>query len=790
MNVSLNWLKSLIDLPESPEALADLLTFAGIEVENISTRGVAFDHVVVGEVLSFVPHPNADRLRLCQVADGSDIPRQIVCGAKNFSVGDKVALALPGAVLPGDFKIKSGKLRGEKSEGMMCSAKELELADDAEGLIILPSNAKTGAPISEVFESDTLFELEITPNRPDLLSHYGIARELAVLTGRALQLPPSPPIPATETAHPVQIQSQDRCSQYWATRIAGVTVQPSPDWLRQRLESIGLRPINNIVDITNFIMMQWGQPLHAFDLDKLTGNIQIRQAVAGETLLALDKETYTLREHDLVIADSERPVALAGVIGGEASGVTDPTTSILLESAAFLPASVRKSSRELNASTDSSYRFERGIDPELPQIATQHAIQLILELAGGTVEAGPTLTGTIPPAPAPVTLRPAKVCSLLGATISNEKITSILTNLGLTLLDSDETTQSWKIPTFRGDLTREVDLIEEISRIYGLDNLDTTLSSLLLPESPADRVYDFQRSLARKLASIGFYESRTLSLLHNDSLEDDVRAARSILKIKNPLGEDTAILRPSLLPALIQAVGANFRKSAATVRLFEIGRVFSADAPEEAPVLGLVASGNARPHHWQTGLATKITIFDVKAAIESLSLPGLRMEATGGTNLLPLRINLLLGNKPIGVIGQLAPARARALDCKSPVFVAEIELTPFLRSLKAERPMKFKPLQRFPATSRDIALLVPTSVQHEEILQILQKAKQPLLTDIQLFDYFTDPTGKKIPSDKKSLAYSLTYQSNERTLSSEEVQAVHDQLKALLAEIPGATLRE
>ena len=396
MKLSLKWLRDYVDYDGSPDELAQLLTFAGVEVEGIHTHGVAIDHVVVAAILDSKQHPNADRLSVCHVDDGSgQAPRQIVCGAKNYKVGDKVPLALPGAVLPGDFKIKAGKLRGEASEGMLCSAKELGLGADQSGLLILPPESRVGAPIAEIFPAETVLEIEVTPNRPDLLSHVGVAREISALTGRSLKLPTIPesfdggnnPIAIT-----IDADARTGCPFYTGTRIDGVKVAPSPAWLRERLEAIGLRPINNIVDVTNYVMFEMGRPLHAFDAEKLQGGgIRVRLAEAGEELKALDGKTYKLAGHQIVIADaSGRGCALGGVMGGDDSAVTDATISIVLESAYFQPALVRRTSRETGLSSDSSYRFERGVDPSAVALGARRATELILQTAGGV--ASPMVT--------------------------------------------------------------------------------------------------------------------------------------------------------------------------------------------------------------------------------------------------------------------------------------------------------------------------------------------------------------------------------------------------------------
>lgn len=484
MNVSLQWLSDHVDFSEySMAQLDELLTFAGIEVEGIQSLP---DHLVVGEVLSSEKHPDAEKLSVCQVDDGSGKPRQIVCGAKNYKVRDKVPLALPGCVLDAGggktFTISEGKLRGVDSLGMMCSAKEIGLAEAADGLMILPANLKPGTPLTEVFPA--VFELEITPNRPDCLSHLGVARELAALAkkplkGLAHHGASTTPIRKAE-AKEIQISSPT-CPYYTARIIRGVKVAESPAWLKQKLESIGLRPINNVVDITNYVLMETGQPLHAFDMAKLEGGIVVRQAKGGEKFLALNGEEYKLSDEDLVIADSSKAVAIGGVMGGEDSGVTGATTDVLLEAAYFTPAAIRRTGRRLGIHSDSSYRFERGVDPWQIAGVSDFAVKLILEVAGGKVEPDLIVAGEAPAAPQPVALDNDYCRSVIGAPLTDETIDSILTSLGL-----EASANLWQIPTYRLDLERPIDLVEEVARVYGLDNIPSRTRASFSAASKAE----------------------------------------------------------------------------------------------------------------------------------------------------------------------------------------------------------------------------------------------------------------------------------------------------------------
>ncbi len=798
MKVSLNWLRELVDLPPTVPALVDLLTLAGVEVEGVATTGVAIANVVVAQIRESVQHPNADRLSVCQVDDGTGTARQIVCGAKNYAVGDKVPLALPGAVLGPDFKIKVGKLRGVESQGMLCSADELGMPKGADGLLILPADARVGAPLAEVFPGDTVLDLEITPNRADLLSHVGIAREIAVLTGQALRLPKAEVVREGFASDAIDVTG-GQCRFYSALEIDGVQVGPSPEWLRRKLEAVGLRAINNIVDITNFVMLETGQPLHAFDADKLDGAIRVRAAREGEEFLALDGKTYRLGPQHLVIADASHALALAGVMGGAASGVTETTRNLILESAHFAPGNIRRTSRQLGLSSDSSYRFERGVDLAGVLRASQRAAALIAELAGGTRgELGLGLEGDAPLGFDPaatmndtddpvfthtVALRPERVAALLGVEVPGSEIASILTGFGLAQTDA-----GWEIPSFRPDLTREVDLIEEIARVIGLDAIPARVQAQFAAASDTDRAYDRAMTLRRALTAQGFAEARTLTLIGEKTpgLALTGTDAENLRRVKNPMNDEQAILRPSLLPGLLQALGGNARIGAKTVRLFEIGRVFSALPPEETTHLALVLSGPLTERSWRGGECAEADLFHLKGIVAAL-LGADTTFAPDANPALALALAVQVGGRPVGFAGQLWPKDARALDATAPVLFAEIDLGAMPTASTAGR---YREIPRFPATARDIALLAPLTLAHAEIEAVLQKASEPLLAGVELFDVFTDPTGAKIPADKKSLAYSLTYRSPERTLTADEVNTAHAKLKDRLKTQLAVSLRE
>lgn len=789
MNTSLNWLQDHIDLSDySTEALSDLLTFAGVEVEGIQARGAGVDHVVVGQIKSSDPHPGADRLSVCQVDDGSGSLRQIVCGAKNYKVDDKVPVALPGAVLPGDFKIKEGKLRGVDSNGMMCSGRELQLTEDHDGLLILNTDAATGTPIGDLFDTDTLLELEITPNRPDCLSHLGIARELAALAKRPLKglahYGANSVTQQAAKAAEITLDATSSCPFYTARRITGVKVAPSPEWLTRKLEAIGLRPINNIVDITNYVLFEMGQPLHAFDADKLDGGIRVRLATEGEKFLALDDNEYALETDDLVIADQSKAVAIGGVMGGIDSGVTDQTVNVLLESAYFTPSAIRRTSRRLDLSSDSSYRFERGIDPAQTIGASELATKLILELAGGTAEDVLLVAGEIPEPPAAVALDHPRAQRLLGVDLSLDEMGEILTGLGL----ESQSDGSWKVPSFRGDLERHVDLVEEIARVYGIDKIPSREVATFVEPSKEDARYDAYYRLRQQLVSLGYDDCLTIKLISDAQLADDLCALRigkmtTAVPLKKPLSQDHTTLRPSVIPGLLDVISRNVRQGATSLRFFEVGTVFSKHekSPKvlESQQLGIVISGDTATRSWH-GDAPQADIYDLIGLCQALFGTD-KQEVT----MRPLEIEslivgaeVLLGKNVIGRLGQVTPARARALDCEGTVYVAEIDLGKAIKPNAEAEPVTDLP--RFPAITRDIALEVPADMPNADVANFFKKQNDILLVDSEMFDLFADPSGEKLPADRKSLAYTLTYRSNDRTLKSEEVDKAHAKVLAAL----------
>ena len=799
MKFSLNWLREFVELPTITDELADLLTFAGVEIEGIEERGGNFDNVVVAQIRESVQHPNADRLSVCRVDDGSGTNRQIVCGAKNYKVGDKVPLALPGAALPNGLKIKASKLRGVESQGMLCSPSELKVSEDSDGLLILGADAPIGAPFASLYQPDTILDVEITPNRADLLSHFGLAREIAALTGKALRYlggtgaAPSdrrddtavvpPPSLARES---VTINASRECPFYSARRIDNITVGPSPSWLRTKLEASGIRAINNIVDITNYVMLELGQPLHAFDADKLDGAINVRLAEAGEKFLALDGKTYQLNERDLMIADQSRAVAIGGVMGGEDTGVTNTTRNVLLEAAYFLPSSIRRTARTLNLPSDASYRFERGVDPGMTLRASARAAELIQQIAGGTPAAQISVAGAPLDPPSDVSLRYERCNELLGVTVPPQQVDSILQQFGLTrAADEAADASTWAIPSHRRDLQREVDLIEEVVRAYGIDKIAPRHRSRFTAQSDADRAADLQSVLRQRLVALGLFEARTSALI---SRADASSSARGAVDLKNPLSEDHVALRPSLTAGLLDVLMRNQNMGASSIRLFELGRVFVPPDATERRSLGLLFSGEAASApHWRATAKRQLDFFDLKGAIEALRIPepGFRRAEHPA---FALAAEITSGGEVIGLAGQVATARAAQLGAAAPVFLAQLDLEPLFQSARAGA--RYQEIAKYPAVSRDIAMIVPESLSHVEVERVLTAANEPLVQSVQLFDLFSGREGSSVGSGKKSLAYTLTYRDKNRTLTGDEVTVVHTRIRERLKSELGAELRE
>jgi len=779
MKFSVIWLREFVDLPKNAEEIADLLTRAGIEIKKIETRGANVENVVISKIIASSRHPNADRLTVCEVDDGSGSKRQVVCGATNYKAGDKVPLALPGTKLPNGTEIRKSKLRGVESEGMLCSPIELGLGEDASGLLILSPDAKVGAPIADLFPADTILDVEITPNRGDLLSHFGLAREIAALTGAGA------PSPRTGETAPrrdgsITIAATRECPFFSLREIDNVKVGPSPQWLRAKIESVGVRSINNIVDISNFVMLELGQPTHAFDADKLKGGINVRLARDGEKFLALDGKTYSLKPDNCVIADQERAVGIGGVMGGEETGVTDSTKNILLEAAYFLPASIRRTARDLNLQSDASYRFERGVDPEMILRASQRAAQLMAEIADGSPAKEIHVAGELPADPADISLSYEKCSRVIGVAIDPKTIDEILTRFGLQKTAATNKSATWKIPSYRRDLQRDVDLIEEVLRAYGIDKIPGRTRGRFMATSAADRSHDLETLFLRhRLTGSGLSEVRTSKLISRSAM-----ASHKAVELRNPLSEDHVALRPNLISGLLDVLERNIRAGAESVSIFEIGRVFIPPSGKEERHLGVLLSGNiATASDWRSQKRRSLDLFDLKGALESL-VPNVSFRP-GKFSDFALGVEAWCGDERVGFGGQLLAGKSSASNS---VLVAELNADLLLD--KGGSAKKFRELDRYPSITRDIAMIVPERLSHVEILRAIQEPAEPLLESVQLFDLFEIENGVNATASGKSLAYRLTYRAKNRTLTNEEVTTVHAKIRERLKRELEATLRE
>jgi phenylalanyl-tRNA synthetase beta chain len=659
---------------------------------------------------------------------------------------------------------------------MLCSPIEIGLGEDASGLLILSPEAKIGAPIGDLFPADTILDVEITPNRGDLLSHFGLAREIAALSGKKLKSMPCE-VKVEIRRSGVPIAATRECPFFSARSIDNVKVGPSPQWLRAKIESVGIRSINNVVDISNFVMLELGQPTHAFDADKLRGSINVRLAHDGEKFLALDGKTYSLNHDNCVVADQESAIGIGGVMGGEETGVTDFTKNILLEAAYFLPASIRRTARNLSLPTDASYRFERGVDPEMILRASHRATELVREIAGGTPAKEIHVAGKLPANSVDVTLSYEKCDRVIGVAIKPKTVDEILTHFGLKKTKSTSNGATWRIPSYRRDLQRDVDLIEEVLRAYGIEKVPGRTRGRFMQVSDADRSHDLETLFLReRLAGCGLSEVRTSKLISRSAYT----FSQGAIELRNPLSEDHVALRPGLITGLIGVLERNIRAGAESVSIFEIGRVFPPSEKEERH-LGILLWGNvATAPNWRSQTKRSLDLFDLKGALERVA-PDLSFRP-GKCPDLALAVEVWSGDQLIGFGGQHSASKSSA---PGSVLVAEVNIEDFLLAT-GESAKKFRELDRFPSITRDIATMVPDEISHEKILRTIEEPREPLLESVELFDLFTEEIGEA----RKSLAYRLTYRDRSRTLTTEEVTAVHAKIRERLRRDLGAELRE
>lgn len=791
MQFSESWLRSLCNPALSNEGLCHLLTMAGLEVEENEAVAPAFTGVVVARVLTVEKHPDADKLKLCSVDVGEAEPLQIVCGAPNVAAGMKVPCARVGANLPG-IEIKKAKVRGIESHGMLCSARELGLSDDHGGLLPLAADAEVGQDIRRHLDlDDRKITIKLTPNRADCLSVTGVARELSALTGAALATPEIHPVAATiGDARAIHLDAPASCSRYCGRIIRGVNAKaPTPEWMKRRIERSGIRSISFLVDVTNYVMLEIGQPLHAFDDAELAGAIHVRLPGPGEQLLLLNEQTVTPTADTALIADDEKPLAMAGVMGGEHSGISDDTRDLFLESAFFPPTAIAGKARALGFSSDASHRYERGVDFDLQRRAIERATRLILDTCGG--QPGPVVEAVAPeelPQRQPVTLRTARAARVLGVALPDDRIEAMLKSLGLQV---ESIAEGFRVtpPSFRFDIEIEEDLIEEIARIHGYDNIPSQPPLARLAMMPAGESARSAMSLRRMVAARDFHEVVTYSFVEA-AWESDFAANNSPVVLANPIASQMGVMRSTLIGGLVGALAANRKRQIDRVRVFEIGRCFRREAGAgpvagyaQALRLGVLAAGTAAPEQWGTP-ARRIDFYDVKADVEALFAPRrTEFAKVAHPALHPGRCaEVRLDGVVVGVIGELHPRWVQKYELGTAPVLFELELP----ALLATPFPGYTEVSRFPAVVRDLALVVPQSQALAPLLAGLRAAAPAVVRDVALFDVYQ---GKGLADSEKSLAFRIVMQDTQRTLEDAEVDAVIADLLAVAGRDFAASLR-
>lgn len=795
MKISEQWLREWVSPDVSTEQLVEQITMAGLEVDGTEAVAGAFSGVVVGEILSVEQHPDADKLRICQVAGGDEVV-QVVCGAPNARAGIKIPFATVGALLPAEndstFKIKKAKLRGAESFGMLCAEKELGLSDANEGLMELAADAPVGTDLRDYLDlDDTIIDVDLTPNRADCLSVAGIARDVGVIYKADVTEPAIDAVPATiEDTFPIEIQAGADCPRYVGRVVRNIDIsQPTPLWMQEKLRRSGLRSIDAVVDVTNYVLLELGQPLHAFDLNLLKNGIQVRHAEANEKITLLDGQELELQDDSLVIADHQQALALAGIMGGDATAVSASTTDIFLESAFFAPQKIAGRARSYGLHTDSSHRFERGVDYELASKASERATRLLLDIVGG--EAGPlvevTSAGDLPVA-AEVTLRESRIQKVLGLTIPKNEVSDMLTRLGLGV---SETTEGWQIvsPSWRFDIAIEADLLEEVARIYGYNRLPvTTIHADLKLKAKSESIVSI-KSVRRQLLARGYQEAITYSFV-DPKAQALICPQDETVAVTNPISADMAVMRTSLWPGLLAAMEHNLNRQQSRVRLFETGLSFipqSGDLPLQDRQLAGAITGRREPEAWSEN-GEMVDFYDLKGDLESvIALQGnntnIRLERGEHPALHPGQTaNIIADGEPVGVIGAMHPELQKKLGFSQKIYLFEVKLSAITKS---ELP-KFTELSKYPEVRRDLAILIPREIDSNKVLDSVRKVAGDDLRNLRLFDIYE---GKGIDLKEKSLALGLTYQHSSRTLNEDEVNASVDQVVTQLQEQFGATLR-
>ena len=800
MLYSYNWLKEYIEDLPPPRELAEALTMTGTEVESVADLSSEIKGVVVAEILSVEPHPNADKLTVCSVRTDRET-YGIVCGAANMKSGDRVALALDGAVLPGGIKLKKAKIRGVTSQGMMCSEVELGLAESSEGIMILSRDAPLGADIPEALGlKDFIMDIGVTPNRADILSIRGLAREAAAVTGKGLREKEFKVAESDRAARDiikVAIEADAPCRRYAARVVEGLIVGPSPDHIKTRLESHGLRPVNNVVDITNYVLLELGHPLHAFDLDKVhERSVRVRLAEEGEGLETIDNRTRTLRKGMLVIADPKAPLAVAGVMGGKSTEVTEETRNILIESAWFEPTSIRKTSRALSLSSDSSYRFERGADIENVVRALDMAASMMADIAGGSPARG--IVDVYPKKfePLEIRFRIKRAEELLGVGLEESRVVEAFGSLGITAGPAEDGEMTVRVPSFRVDLKEEADLVEEVARLYGYENIPTTLPEASLSPGRPTALTEIRKKISGALVGSGFSEVVNYSFVSRDAYLLAGGQDPGGVVIVNPLTEEQVVMRCSLMPSLLENLRKNLLKKTGEVRVFEVAPVFLPFPGERLPREDWRVTGLMYGHRWDPSWnlpSEPLDYYDIKGVVETL------LEAIGiigGLGTMPVgdeqkkifhpgkSASCTLGGKPLGVFGEIHPDLSKHFDLKGPAYLFELSIEPLIEAWRVVR--RFKRPPRFPSSERDVAFVVNVDIPYGEIINSIELLDTKLIEKVDLFDVYY---GSGIPEGKRSLALRITYRSPERTLKQAEVDRIHSRVTDELTSKFGAVLR-
>jgi len=807
MKVSLNWLKLFApSLSDSSENIAQKLTSLGLEVEAVEEIGPRFTNVVVGKVLEVKSHPNADRLRICQVSVGEEEPLQIVCGAPNVAQDQLVPVAKIGAMLqPGtenEFKIKKSKIRGELSQGMICAEDELGLSDNHEGIMVLDSTYTIGTPFETYLESDTIYEIGITPNRPDALSHAGVARDLVGV--KNIVWPKEAEVTYKNNDSSLDIEDETGCPIYTGVIIRGVEIKDSPAWLKNHLNAIGVRPINNVVDITNYILHAVGQPLHAFDLKNVAGEKIVVKSSFDTSFTTLDEKQRQIKPGMIMICDVEKPVAIGGVMGGQNSEISQTTTDILLESAYFDPSRTRKTSKLLGLSTDSSYRFERGIDYGSVQRASKMAVQLILELAGGTVEKAFEFN-TMPQEPKTIQFRPKRTNEVLGVTIQAEKMAEILESLGFVISLKTDTAFTVQIPSYRPDVSQEIDLVEEIARVYGYDNIEASEKMIAAYPEKRDKKEFFTDYLRSLMIGLNFKEVLTNPLLPT---EEAGKFSHNTVQTLNPISEDMASLRPSLIPSFLKIISRNCDFGNTNQMIFEVGHTFEKSSTEnnssensfvegyiEKTVLCLAITGKRQPTGWQQK-SESVDFFDLKGATELLLRKLKLLEKS--KFMLYNRSCLLLEvekdtqkkttqNVVAGKLEEVSGDVLKQFDISQPVYVAEFDLN--VLKMTSGFDVTYVPPAKYPVVQKDLAFLLPKDVHSQNVIKLIKSCDE-LVQDIKVFDVYEGNAKDSTYNNKRSVAFSLSLVCQTHTLTDNEIHTLLNRIIEKVSQEFGADLRE